>query len=65
MKKITIYFQGEWDMMPLIQKIELPNGELATDRDVEDLQSLMFEGKALRDFQGIKTSQDFQTDLTP
>lgn len=53
--KITIYFEGEWDMMPLIQKIELPNGQPATERDVQDMQSAMFEGKILRDWQGFIT----------
>lgn len=52
--KITIHFKGEWDMMPLIDWIELSDGSPATERDVADLQILMHEGRAFRDWQGLK-----------
>lgn len=67
MKKMIIYFDGEWDLMPLIQKIELPNGHPATERDVQDMQSAMYEGKILRDWQGFVDQKDLESwpDATP
>jgi len=62
--KITIHFKNEWDMMPLISAIELPDGSPATERDVADLQILMHEGRAFRDWQGLKYV-DIQDNVTP
>jgi hypothetical protein len=55
--KIILHFKGEWDGAPLVVKIELPNGQSSSDRDLSDLQEAIFNGQILKDWQGITKAE--------